>query len=179
MFWTLHDKNFGRSAEVRVGVDGILDQRSKVRLSELFPRFHLSRYLSFALPGRRRLPRRRRPLLSPRLQTTFFTTPHSFQQFSPPRTRSLTGSSARFLTNRIDNPIPFSTQPPQHIVFVIHIYFSTSKQPWSDVRTLSTIHSAILAVDVVCSLTFCLCTASRLHRLPQRLDYTLIPAPLG
>lgn len=24
-----------------------------------------------------------------------------------------------------------------------------------------------------------LSTASRLHRLPQRLDYTLIPAPLG
>lgn len=44
---------------------------------------------------------------------------------------------------------------------------------------LSLVHPALLEMDVTWSLTHCLCIASRLHRLPQRLDYTLIPAPLG
>lgn len=72
-----------------------------------------------------------------------------------------------------------SAQPHHNTLFFIHIYSPLSNHGQMCVPLFSRTPSRTGNECGLWSNAFVLSTASRLHRLPQRLDYTLIPAPLG
>jgi len=118
------------------------------RLSEFFPRFSF-----FFTPssGLGRLPRRRCPLLTSRLQTTFFTQPHSFSTLSPPRAEHLPGNSARFLTTFHFHS---SAQLPHNTLFVIHTHLSLLNNHGQMCVLFPPVHLVMVEMNAAGCLTF-------------------------
>ena len=82
--------------------------------------------------------------------------------------------------NRIYISISPLPQPHHNTSYSLYIYIFHLESTMVRCKCFLSFTQSCLEMNAACGLTrFYFSAASRLHRLPQRLDYTLIPAPLG